>query len=228
MELFFIGVDGKKAVSSRETREQIERVRGLECLLENDGKRMTWDDLDNNKALFQKIINDKRIRVDMNNILNTRPNCCVISVIDKKAVRLEYYEGNFVLNLVHDYRAKDLEGLVLPQYVKGCTFSDLSTYLINIKEMKDFADYAERKVYTFGYKKKRETYWNKEKGRRVEKNVIWIMLNKDEDLAEVMDAHNWIIDGITYVHNPESEYYMPVFNPEPDITVYFLYEEGEE
>ena len=44
-ECLFIGVDGEKVVSSEETLRQIAIVKNFECLLQNEGKKLTWKQL---------------------------------------------------------------------------------------------------------------------------------------------------------------------------------------
>jgi len=113
-ETFFIGVDGKKAVASKETITQIEKVRALECTLETEtGEKITWDDVDDpneSRTLFQCILGDRKRRVDQKTFMADRPSFCVVTSMDGKAVRLEFYEGHDALSLTYDLRSKELQG----------------------------------------------------------------------------------------------------------------------
>jgi len=120
-ETFFIGVDGKKAVASKETITQIEKVRALECTLETEkGEKITWDDVDNPnepRTLFQSILGDRRRRVDQKTFMADRPSFCVVTSMDGKAVRLEFYEGHDALSLTYDLRSKELQGKKLSNFM---------------------------------------------------------------------------------------------------------------
>lgn len=48
-----------------------------------------------------------------------RPDFCVITAMDNKAVRLEFYEGHDALELVYDLRAKELHGKDLPKFMEN-------------------------------------------------------------------------------------------------------------
>lgn len=123
-KILFIGGDekGEQVVGSEETKRQVEMVRKLECHLQKDGKALSWDAFDNPKeprTLFQAIINDRKLRVDQGVIMADRPPVAVVTVLDGKAVRLEYYEGHDALSLVYDIRAKELEGKELPKWLES-------------------------------------------------------------------------------------------------------------
>jgi hypothetical protein len=120
-ETLFVGVDGEKVVDSRTTNEQIEKVRLCECLLDSpDGERITWDDLDNvnePRTIFQSILVDRRMRVDKKTFMADRPSFCVITIVDRKAIRVEFYEGHDALSLVYDIRSKELQSAKLPNFM---------------------------------------------------------------------------------------------------------------
>jgi len=121
VETLFVGTDGEKVVDSKETIKQIEKVRTLECALETEkGERITWDDLDNPnepRTLFQSILKDREMRVDKKTLMADRPSFCVITSIDRKGIRLEFYEGHDALSLVYDLRTKELQGKELPNFM---------------------------------------------------------------------------------------------------------------
>ena len=50
-----------------------------------------------------------------------RPAFAVISVMGKRAVRLEYYEGHDALSLRYDVRSPELAGKDLPAFMGGDT-----------------------------------------------------------------------------------------------------------
>lgn len=123
-KILVIGGDekGEQVVGSEETKRQVEMVRKLECHLQKDGKALSWDAFDNPKeprTLFQAIINDRKLRVDQGMLMADRPPVAVVTVLDGKAVRLEYYEGHDALSLVYDIRAKELEGKELPKWLES-------------------------------------------------------------------------------------------------------------
>lgn len=123
IKTLFIGADGEKTVNSATTQEQIEAVRALECTLEaENGEKISWKDVDNPqepRSLFQFILGDRKIRVDQNTPMADRPAFAVITAIDNKAVRLEFYEGHDALELTYDLRAKELHKKDLPIFMKS-------------------------------------------------------------------------------------------------------------
>lgn len=121
-KILFIGVDGETTVNSAETKKQIQEVESLDCVLEDEqeGRIATWKDFDNPdepRTLFQSILRDRKRRVDEHTIMADRPSFAVITVLDNKAVRLEYYEGHDSLSLVYDLRSKELQGKKLPNFM---------------------------------------------------------------------------------------------------------------
>jgi len=109
-----------KVVSSSETKKQIEAVKALECCLEHEGESLTWDVFDNPsepRSIFQSIVKDREKRVDKRTIVETRPPFCVVTAIDNRVVRLEFYEGYRTLTLQYDVRAKELEGESLVNFM---------------------------------------------------------------------------------------------------------------
>jgi hypothetical protein len=123
VKTLFIGVDGEKVVDSKTTIAQIETVRFLECGLETEkAEKVTWDDVDNPnepRTLFQSILRDREKRVDEKQFMADRPSFCVITAMDGKAVRLEFYEGHDALSLAYDIRSKKLQGKGLPNFMDG-------------------------------------------------------------------------------------------------------------
>ena len=119
-ETLFIGADGKQVVDSKKTLEQIQAAEALECALEHEGQKVMWKDLNNPeepRTLFQSILTDRKLRVDENTLMADRPSFAVITAMDGKAVRLEYYEGHNALQLVFNLRSKELQGKKLPNFM---------------------------------------------------------------------------------------------------------------
>lgn len=118
---YFIGVDGEQVVDSTETQRQINEVKALVCGLEHEGRPLDWsifDNPDEPRTLFQAIRRDRELRVDQHTFMADRPSFVVVTAIDNKAVRMEFYEGHDSLSLVHDLRAKELHGVELPQILE--------------------------------------------------------------------------------------------------------------
>ncbi len=119
-ETLFIGMDGGQAVDSKETLEQITAVEALECVLEHEGEKISWEGFDNPnepRSLFQSILRDRKRRVDEHTMMADRPSFAVITAMDGKAVRLEYYEGHDALQLEFDLRSKELQGKKLLNFM---------------------------------------------------------------------------------------------------------------
>lgn len=120
VQFYFIGISEGELSSFKATSQQIRFVRTLECCLEFDGEPLTWDFFDNpaeKRALFQSILRDRKMRMDIKYPMEYRPPFCVITAMDNRAVRLEYYEGRIILKLKFDIRAKELEGADLPPFM---------------------------------------------------------------------------------------------------------------
>jgi hypothetical protein len=121
VDFYFIGIGDGCLSTVSETRKQIDAVKGLECHLEQEGKAMTWDDFEDPEgqpSLFKDILRDRLLRVDQNTRIRRRPGFCVITALNGKAVRLEYYGGLKLLSLQEDFRAKDLQDADLPNFLK--------------------------------------------------------------------------------------------------------------
>jgi hypothetical protein len=121
VEFYFIGIGEGKLTSFSGTKKQISYVKALECCLEHEGESLTWDFFDDRnvkKTLFQSILRDRKMRVNIKIPMDYRPPFCVVTAVDNRAVRLEYYEGRAVLKLRHDIRSKELEGANLPPFMK--------------------------------------------------------------------------------------------------------------
>ncbi len=119
-ETLFIGVDGKRVVGSQETISQIDKVRTLECALESkQGIKITWDHLynANPQCIFREILRDRESRVDQMSLTENKPPFCVITAVDGRAVRLEFYEGHEAFRLVYDLRANELQSKNLPKFI---------------------------------------------------------------------------------------------------------------
>jgi hypothetical protein len=125
--IYLIGIEGGRATDSQTTRRQIEEVKRLECALEADGERLTWEVFDNPaepRSLFRAIEADRKRRIDERTLMADRPLFAVVTAWGRRAVRLEFYEGHDALELVYDLRAPELAGLELPAFLE----SDLNAY----------------------------------------------------------------------------------------------------
>lgn len=119
-ETLLIGTDGMQAADSANTLKQIQAVEALECALEHEGEKISWEGFDNPnepRSLFQSIIRDRKRRIDEHTMMADRPSFAVITAMDGKAVRLEYYEGHDALQLEFDLRSKELQGKKLPNFL---------------------------------------------------------------------------------------------------------------
>lgn len=116
----FIGADGETVVDSANTRKQIAEVEALECVMENEGRALTWKDLNDPaqpRTIFQSILRDRKRRVDEHTLMADRPAFAVVTAAGNKAVRLEFYEGHDALQLVFDLRSRELQGKKLPDFM---------------------------------------------------------------------------------------------------------------
>lgn len=117
----FVGIDGERVVGGEETRRQIEEVKKLRCALEYGGRKLDWDAFDDPReprTIFQAILRDRKMRVDMEMLMADRPPFAVVTARGGDAVRLEYYQGHDALSLVHDIRAPELQGQNLPAFLE--------------------------------------------------------------------------------------------------------------
>jgi hypothetical protein len=133
---FFIGTDGEVALDSLKTDGQIRKAKELECLLITDrGERLRWDFFEDAKhpmALFLAIREDRKARMDERRCLESRPNFCVVTAEDGKAVRLEYYEGNESLKLSVDLRSKETTVEELSNFMDQDTVSSMAPCFRNV------------------------------------------------------------------------------------------------
>jgi len=117
----YIGFDGENVVSSEETKKSIDEISKLECALEAEGQQLNWkvfNNPDEPRTIFQTILGDRKIRVDQHTAMADRPPMAVVSVVNNKAVRLEFYEGHDALALSFDLRSKELSGKDLPRWME--------------------------------------------------------------------------------------------------------------
>jgi len=125
---FFVGFDGKQAVDSKTTQAQIEEVKKLTCALVTPlDKPILWEDLDDSnepRTIFQTILLDRMKRIDENTLLTGRASFAVITAEGERMVRLEYYEGHDVQELVFDLRAQELKGKDLPRFLNSTLQTD--------------------------------------------------------------------------------------------------------
>jgi hypothetical protein len=123
-KIYFVGSDGEQATDSKTTLQQISEVQALDCALVDPENQepLTWQALNDEsepRTLFQSILADRRKRIDEHILMASRPSFCVITVVDSRAVRLEFYEGHDELSLVYDVRASELKGKELPRYMES-------------------------------------------------------------------------------------------------------------
>lgn len=119
---YFVGIDGEQATDSKATLKQIAEVQALECALVDPETResLTWQALNDEteiRTLFQSILADRTARIDNHVLMADRPAFCVVTAIDGRAVRLEYYEGHNEFSLVYDVRAAELAGKNIPPWM---------------------------------------------------------------------------------------------------------------
>jgi hypothetical protein len=116
----FVGHDGEKVVDSKTTLEQIAEVENLECSLKHEGEQLSWklfNNPDEPRTIFQFILGDRKWRVDENTLMADRPPVAVVTAMDNKAVRLEFYEGHDALTCSFDVRAEELQGKDMPLWM---------------------------------------------------------------------------------------------------------------
>ena len=121
VELYIIGIEEGFPISSSTTKKQIDGVRTLECQLELEGESLSWDFFDDPnepRTLFQAILRDREMRVDRTISVENNPPFCVVTSMEGKAVRLEFYEGSHELRLRFDIRSRALERAEMPNYLK--------------------------------------------------------------------------------------------------------------
>ena len=126
-KIFEIGFVNDRACDSETVRKQIAAVRELDCsslvnpedVNENVPSWDIFDDENEPRTLFQAILKDRKRRIDENTLMADRPNFAVITAVDNKAVRLEYYEGHDALSLVYDIRSKELIGKRLKNFMES-------------------------------------------------------------------------------------------------------------
>lgn len=119
--LHYIGFDGERAVTSRETQAQIDAIKDLRCALVDQSEPFAWRDIDDPaepRTLFQHILGDRRLRIDQKRLMANRPPIAVATEHDGAIVRLEYYEGHDQLECTHDLRSADLAGKELPRWME--------------------------------------------------------------------------------------------------------------
>lgn len=121
---YFIGANGEEATDSKTTLQQIKDVEALQCALVNPKNQepLTWAAVNNEaepRTIFQAILADRKMRIDDRTLMADRPSFCVITAVDGRAVRLEFYEGHDALGLVYDLRSAELAGKDLPQWMES-------------------------------------------------------------------------------------------------------------
>lgn len=115
-----IGTDGVHAADSATTLKQIQAVEALECALEHENEKISWEGFDNPdepRSLFQSILRDRKRRIDEHTMMADRPSFAVVTATGGKVIRLEYYEGHDALRLEFDLRSKELQGKTLPNFI---------------------------------------------------------------------------------------------------------------
>jgi len=124
VKIYFVGSDGEQATNSETTLQQIKEVEKLECaLLDPENQEpLTWKALNDEaepRTIFQSILHDRQTRIDEGQLMADRPSFCVITAIDGRAVRLEFYEGHDALSLRYDVRAAELIDKELPKFMES-------------------------------------------------------------------------------------------------------------
>lgn len=115
-----IGFKNNKAINSKETKEQIEKLKQYKLnIYDSEGNKISWNDLYNPKkkrTILQAIIEDRRKRIDKNTLMADRPNIAIATIQNNKIVRFEYYRGK---RLIYDLRSKKLSGKDLKPSLKS-------------------------------------------------------------------------------------------------------------
>ena len=124
-----IGFENLEALRSEQTREQINKMRELEIVVvepSNRGEVVKWDDIDNpteDRTLLRAIEQDRDVRVNQNTCMADRPNLCILTIIDEKIERIEFYEGHDALECTCDLKSLRLMKYKLPYtYSERCGF----------------------------------------------------------------------------------------------------------
>lgn len=116
-----IGIDGEQTVNSETTQKQIDEIMKLDCsLIDQEESAITWKDVNNTdepRTIFQSILRDRKMRVDQHTLMADRPSFSVVTALENRAVRLEYYEGHDALKLEYDIRSAELQDKELPDYM---------------------------------------------------------------------------------------------------------------
>ena len=117
-ELFLIGVDENGiVVNSEETARQIKEAEQLklDVCFRQDRRKLDWSFIE--AAFFERILDDRRHRVDENLKMHTRPCFCVVTAKRGRVPRIQYYDGAYELRQVHDIRSRDLQDKSLPDFM---------------------------------------------------------------------------------------------------------------
>jgi len=122
-EVRLIGFVENVACDSKETRKQINELKKykLDLVDEKSGQKITWrhlDDPDLKQSIFRAIESDRALRIDEKEIMADRPTFAAITIQDNRIVRLEFYAGHDALEKIYDFRAKELHGKKLPDYME--------------------------------------------------------------------------------------------------------------
>ena len=123
-ERIFIGFkvemdESLTACSSNTTQYQVNQIMKFPLKIEIDGSKMRWSDLydtSNDRAILNYIINDRKIRVDKHIPMADRPPLAIITFLDHKVVRVEYYEGHDLLKLQYDLYSNGLDKKISLSY----------------------------------------------------------------------------------------------------------------
>ncbi|GEM_PF-2318794 len=118
-----VGFVDDRACDSKTTRQQIEEAKKYELdIYGPDGKKVTWDDIDNPnepRTILRAIESDRELRIDQHNLMADRPLFAVFTISKNRIVRLEFYEGHDALEKVYDLRSKELQGKELQDYLES-------------------------------------------------------------------------------------------------------------
>lgn len=121
-ELKLVGIIEGTTCSSIDTQKQIDDILKCKIDLVCNGKKIAWEDFydktnTEKRALFNAILEDRKMRVDKKTAMANRPLFAVCTLIDNICKRVEYYEGHDKLEKTYDFRSAELENEKLEDYL---------------------------------------------------------------------------------------------------------------
>ncbi|MFW5794517.1 MAG: hypothetical protein ACOCV1_03430 [Bacillota bacterium] len=123
MNKIYIGFVGDTTCNSNKTKEQIESLKEYTFNIFHNGEKINLDDIykegGKERIVLNKILADRKERVDNNTLMADRPPFAIFTVEDDVVVRFEYFEGHNSLKQIYDIRSKKLKQKILePSYKK--------------------------------------------------------------------------------------------------------------